>query len=189
LVESNEQAKLGGLTRAQLGAFRPKLRPQSAQQEAQTDAEAEGAAAPAATAPVVATSLVPKARPANSAKLAAAARSAQAAVAATTGETSNNAAATRVTAAVPAPKVPSGPAGTRVANAATVKNAINLRKVNLMGVYGSSSDRRALVRLPSGRLVTVKVGDRIDGGRVQSIANSSLTYTKGGRSLTLNVGS
>jgi hypothetical protein len=191
LVERSEQANLGGLTRIQLGAFRPKARPQSEQQTAQSDAEAEGAPAPAPTAPVVTASLVPEARPQNIAKLAAAARAAQAAAQTATGSsgaTTNNASATRVTAAVPATPIPSGPTATTVARAATVKNAINLRKVNLMGVYGSSSDRRALVRLPSGRLAKVKVGDRVDGGRVQSISNSALVYVKGNRSITLNIG-
>lgn len=187
LVERNEQANLGGLTRAELGAFRPKARPQSEQQTAQSDAEAEGATAPPPTAPVVTASLMPEARPQNIEKLAAAARAAEAA-ATKAGPTSNNAAATRVTAAVPAPKLPKGPTATSVARAATVKNAINLRKVNLMGVYGSNSDRRALVRLPSGRLAKVKVGDRVDGGRVQSISSSSLIYIKGSRSITLKVG-
>jgi type IV pilus biogenesis protein PilP len=191
LVERSEQANLGGLTRAELGAFRPTARPQSEQQTAQTEAEAEGAAAPAPTAPVVAASLVPRSRPTNIAKLAAAAKAAEEAAAAATGPsgpTTDNASAARVTAAVPAPKIPKGPTATTVAQAATVKNAINLRKVNLMGVYGSNSDRRALVRLPSGRLAKVKVGDRIDGGRVQSISSSALTYVKSGRSHTLKVG-
>ncbi|MBU2866965.1 hypothetical protein [Pacificibacter marinus] len=194
LVERSEQANLGGLTRTQLGAFRPKARPQSAQQTAQSDAEAEGDPAPAPTAPVVTASLLPEPRPQNIAKLAAAARAAEAAAQAATAaasgsaSTTDNVSATRVTAAVPAPKIPSGPTATTVARAATVKNAINLRKVNLMGVYGSSSDRRALVRLPSGRLAKVKIGDRVDGGRVQSISDSALVYVKGNRSITLKIG-
>ncbi|MBU2935405.1 hypothetical protein, partial [Pacificibacter marinus] len=192
LVERSEQANLGGLTRSQLGAFRPKARPQSAQQTAQSDAEAEGDPAPAPSAPVVTASLMPEPRPQNIAKLAAAARAAeaaaQAAAATAAASTTNNTSATRVTAAIPATPIPQGPTATTVASAATVKNAINLRKVNLMGVYGSSSDRRALVRLPSGRLAKVKIGDSVDGGRVQSISNSSLVYVKGNRSITLKVG-
>ncbi|MFT6169629.1 MAG: hypothetical protein ACJAR9_001750, partial [Celeribacter sp.] len=39
-----------------------------------------------------------------------------------------------------------------------------------------------------GRLAKVKVGDRVDGGRVQSISSSSLIYIKGSRSITLKVG-
>lgn len=64
---------------------------------------------------------------------------------------------------------PSGPTKASVAKSATEANMINLARLNLIGVYGSASDRRALVRLPSGRFVKVKVGDRVDGGRVASI--------------------
>ncbi|MGC9420046.1 MAG: hypothetical protein ACP5EN_13860, partial [Rhodovulum sp.] len=70
---------------------------------------------------------------------------------------------------------------------ATVENAINLRKVNLIGVYGASGDRRALVRLPSGRYEKVKVGDRIDGGRVAAIGESQLRYVKNGRNVVLDL--
>lgn len=188
LVENNERANLGGITRAQLAAFRPAARPASPQQEAQEDAEAVGEPAPEATAPLVVTSIVPSARPANIEKLAAAARAAAAAAAtATEQDTTTNSTATRVTAKVPATTVPRS-APTSVANAATVKNQLNLRQLNLMGVYGSSSDRRALLRLPSGRFTKVKVGDSVNGGRVQSITSDALTYVKSGRSTTLKVG-
>ncbi|WP_417257726.1 hypothetical protein [Celeribacter sp.] len=188
LIENNERANLGGITRAQLAAFRPEPRPASPQQEAQENAEALGAPAPAATAPRVATSLVPRARPANFEKLAAAARAAEAAAAlAAEKNTTTNSSATRVTAKVPATTVPRN-APITVANAATVKNQINLRKLNLMGVYGSSSDRRALLRLPSGRFAKVKVGDKVSGGQIKSIGSDTLTYVKNGRTTTLKVG-
>jgi hypothetical protein len=186
LVERNEQVNLGGLTRAELGAFRPALRPVSEQQDAQAVAQAAGEEAPVATAPLVVASRVPKARPERLAKRAQEAV-AQASKPAPDGATTNNASANRVTASVPRTAIPSSTAAV-VARAATVKNAINLRKVNLMGVYGKSSDRRALIRLGSGRLSKVKVGDRVDGGRVQSISDSSLVYVKSGRSITLSVG-
>ena len=66
-------------------------------------------------------------------------------------------------------------------------NAINLRQVNLIGVYGTPSNRRALVRLPSGRYKKVKVGDSVDGGRVVAIGDSELRYQKGGRNHTLSI--
>ncbi|WP_066705612.1 hypothetical protein [Celeribacter ethanolicus] len=192
LVENNEKANLGGLTRVELGRIAPRLRPASAQEiaqeMAQEDAEAAGETTAARTAPVVTASLVPKARPRDFDKLASAARAAEAAAAAAAeaGTTSNSNAA-KVTAQVPATNIPqAGPAN--VARAATVNNAINLRKLNLMGVYGSSSDRRALVRLPSGRFAKVKVGDKLDGGRVQSIGADTLTYVKNGRAVTLEIG-
>ena len=79
------------------------------------------------------------------------------------------------------------PSGERVTRAATNRNAINLRDTNLIGVTGPSSSRRALVRLPSGRFVTVEVGDRLDGGRVAAIGDDSLQYIKDGENITLEV--
>ncbi|TCP43286.1 hypothetical protein [Rhodovulum marinum] len=87
-------------------------------------------------------------------------------------------------AAAPAPRLPTS---ANVARQATVENAINLREVNLIGVYGASGDRRALVRLPSGRYEKVKVGDRIDGGRVAAIGESQLRYVKNGRNVVLDL--
>ena len=74
-----------------------------------------------------------------------------------------------------------------MARQATIKNAINLRQVNLIGVYGTPSNRRALVRLSSGRYRKVQVGDRIDGGQVVAIGDSELRYQKGGRSVILKM--
>ncbi|WP_321364001.1 hypothetical protein [uncultured Celeribacter sp.] len=187
LVENTEKANLGGMTRAELGEFSPKLRPASAQELAEEEARTETPDEQPRTAPVVTVSLIPKSRPQDFEKLAAAARAAEAAAAAAAeAGTTQTSAATQVTARVPASPLPqSDPAN--VARAATVKNAINLRRLNLMGVYGSSSDRRALVRLPSGRFAKVKIGDRLDGGRVQSIGSDNLTYVKNGRSHTLEI--
>jgi hypothetical protein len=81
-----------------------------------------------------------------------------------------------------APKIPTK-AG--VAKQATFKNALNLSKINLIGVYGTQSNRYALVRQPNGRYKKVKVGDSIDGGRVAAITASELRYQKGGRLIAL----
>ncbi|EKE45871.1 hypothetical protein OCGS_0097 [Oceaniovalibus guishaninsula JLT2003] len=90
----------------------------------------------------------------------------------------------RVAAATVAPRVPSSAS---VSKAATTPNAIKLRQLNLIGVYGSKANRRALVRLPSGRFEKVKVGDRIDGGRVAAISDGQLQYVKSGRSIVLSM--
>jgi hypothetical protein len=82
---------------------------------------------------------------------------------------------------------PSGPTATTVARAATDNNAIALGQVSLVGVFGTASSRRALVRLPSGRFKKVSIGDRVDGGRVAAIGASELKYTKSGRTLTLKM--
>lgn len=95
----------------------------------------------------------------------------------------------RVAAAVPRNQrvTPSAPTATSVARAATEKNVLRLRRVNLIGVYGGPSDRRALVRLANGRYKKVQVGDRLDGGRVTAIGASELRYSKGGRDLALKM--
>jgi len=82
---------------------------------------------------------------------------------------------------------PSNPSRTSVARAATEKNAVNLREVNLIGVYGSSGSRRALVRLANGRYKKVKVGDNLDGGRVAAIGDSELRYVKRGQAVVLRM--
>jgi hypothetical protein len=82
---------------------------------------------------------------------------------------------------------PSIPSNADVARAATQRNELRLREVNLIGVTGTASDRRALVRLPSGRFVRVGVGDRLNGGRVAAIGASTLQYVRSGRTVTLDI--
>ncbi len=74
-----------------------------------------------------------------------------------------------------------------VAKKSTLANAIDLGDINLIGVYGSSANRRALVRMPSGRFVKVQVGDRIDGGKVAAISDNELRYVKGGKTYALKM--
>jgi Tfp pilus assembly protein PilP len=81
-----------------------------------------------------------------------------------------------------APKLPTSAS---VAKQATFKNAINLSKVNLIGVYGTQSNRYALVRQANGKYKKVRVGDSIDGGKVAAITASELRYQKGSKMLTL----
>ncbi len=88
---------------------------------------------------------------------------------------------------VAAAKPSSIPTRANVAQQATTANALNLRKINLIGVFGTSNARRALVRLSNGRYVRVEVGDRLDGGKVTSISSKGLTYQKGRRTYSLDV--
>jgi hypothetical protein len=83
-----------------------------------------------------------------------------------------------------APKLPTSAS---VAKQATFKNAINLSKVNLIGVYGTQSNRYALVRQANGKYKKVKVGDSIDGGKVAAITANELRYQKGSKMLTLQM--
>jgi hypothetical protein len=82
-------------------------------------------------------------------------------------------------------KAPRIPTRANVAKQATYKNAINLSKTNLIGVYGTDQKRYALIRSSSGRYSKVRVGDRLDGGVVAAITRSELRYKKRGKILTL----
>jgi len=82
------------------------------------------------------------------------------------------------------PKLPSSAS---VAKQATDKNVLNLREVNLIGVYGSSASRRALVRLGNGHYQKVRVGDTLDGGQVAAIGDGELRYVKRGRNVLLRM--
>jgi hypothetical protein len=70
---------------------------------------------------------------------------------------------------------------------ATTKNVINKRKLNLLSIYSRGSERRAIVRFPTGQTKLVKVGDALDGGRVAAIGNSEIRYIKGGNNLVLKI--
>ena len=134
------------------------------------------------TARAVGTSVRPDPRPRNFDRLVARARDQAARQAAQQ--------AARATAAKPVSNQtvrPTGNVPNSVANAATIDNAIRLRNVNLIGVYGRSSDRRALVRLGNGRYVKVEIGSSLDGGRVTAIGDSALNYVKRGKTIALQL--
>ena len=98
------------------------------------------------------------------------------------------AAAPAAPAPVAAPSAaPEIPTRASVARRATVENALRLNRLSLVGVFGAEGARRALVRLPSGRFEKVKVGDRIDGGRVRAIDDGRLIYARGGRNVALEM--
>ncbi len=173
LQERNERASLGGYTRAQLAKMRPKARPIAPKAEKELDETP--------TAQAIAVSSPPSHRPKRFAALVKKALE-QAA-------RSNPSESATATVGVPRSQTvtPRIPTRASVARRATVKRALNLRRVNLIGVYGKSSARKALVRLPSGRYVNVKVGQRVDGGKVAAIGESTLKYVKGGRTITLKM--
>ncbi|MEZ5770364.1 MAG: hypothetical protein R3D61_01600 [Defluviimonas denitrificans] len=81
--------------------------------------------------------------------------------------------------------MPNLPTSVTVSKQATVKNAVNLGDITLIGVYGSSANRRALVRMPTGRFIKIKVGDRLDGGTVAAIGDNSVSYVKRGKTIVL----
>ncbi len=178
LSETFERSNNGGRTLAELQDIRPRLRPKSAQDQA---LEAAGISTVIeedsedlledATDEAVAVSLKPRARPAGFSETVEATRQAAAAEPVSIEQ--------RVTVDIPTTA--------SVARAATENNQISLRRVNLIGVYGSSDSRRALVRLPNGRYLKVQVGDRLDGGQVAAIGDDELRYIKRGQSVVLKM--
>ena len=205
LLETRERAQFGGLSRSELAAFRPAQRPASAQDQAAAIARAIAEAESETTEEVVETvsrlavaaSLQPAPRP-RAIEVAAAARARQ--QPATAAPSTSNPAPDASTASVAAPRRSSGPAVARasrakpnaptrasVARAATDNNAIALGRLSLVGVFGTSSSRQALVRMPNGRFKKVTVGDRVDGGRVAAIDGNSLRLNKGGRVVVLKM--
>ena len=183
LIESNERATLGGLSRSELAGLRPRARPETlaavalALREAdQAEVEADEAdAQDTGTDQAIASSLKPLARPRDL----------------TTGNDSAGSSRQQVaSAAALAPQrnaAPQIPSSASVAQQATVRGAINLRQVNLIGVYGQPSNRRALVRLSNGRYQKVQVGDRLDGGQVRAIGENELSYVKNNRAIVLTM--
>ncbi|MCB1362608.1 MAG: hypothetical protein KDK02_00700 [Rhodobacteraceae bacterium] len=179
LIERNERAQLGGLSRDELGGVRPRLRPENAKTEAEEDETP--------TAQAIAASRAPRARPGDFTRIVAQAARQPAPSSAEAEAEADGEPETRTAAAAPATVAPRIPSSASVSRQATLNNAINLKKVNLIGVYGTPSNRRALVRLPSGRYKKVKVGDHVDGGRIVAIGESELRYQKGGRNMTLKM--
>ncbi|WP_120501718.1 hypothetical protein [Roseovarius sp. EL26] len=187
LSDGVERNTLNGRTLSELAAFRPKLRPKAVEERAiatispganPETIDTAVAAAIQSSAPdltpteeAVTASIMPKLRPQN---LEKAARSQKATAAAQPVST-----AQKVT-----PRLPTSASVTRQA---TQTNAIKLRQVNLIGVYGTPSKRRALVRLANGKYRKVTVGDRLDGGKVSAIGKSDLRYVKKGRNIVLEM--
>lgn len=161
LAESRERDLLGGRTAGELAGIAPNARPASLQEQAGT----------AAAVTTLGVTVGPRPAPRNAAVITQAQASAQ-----------------RATGPVIAPtdvaRV-SAPTRAYVAEQATTRVRMNLSQVNLLGTYGAGNSRRALVRLPSGRIVNLSVGDQVDGGRVQSIGDGRLGYVKSGRTVTL----
>ncbi len=85
---------------------------------------------------------------------------------------------------VAAPRLPTNAS---VAKQATQKDALNLSRVALLGIFGTASGRYAMVRQPGGGVKKVVVGDTIDGGRIAAITATAVQYKKGGRMVTLSL--
>ncbi len=158
-----------------LAKFRAKRRPNTLQTDKPEDQQPANTLA-GATRLAVALSLKPKLRPANLGPGLAV-------------KTEGNTKATAKTprSAVGTSKPSPSPTVVAVSKAATQKAHLNKRKMNLVGVFGTPNARRALIRMPSGRYVKVKTGDRLSGWQVSAIGESSLRIRKGTKNLILRM--
>ncbi|MFV0514891.1 MAG: hypothetical protein ACK5MY_14875 [Jhaorihella sp.] len=68
-----------------------------------------------------------------------------------------------------------------VAAKATIAGVLDRHEVSLIGVFGSDSDMKAMVRLPGGRIKAVRTGARLAQGRVVGIDAEGLMLQVNGR--------
>ncbi|MGB5837947.1 MAG: hypothetical protein WBH14_12945, partial [Albidovulum sp.] len=179
-------------------AKKPRARPDevvaraaAARAAAEAEAKAEQAreaALASATAQAVATSQRPRARPNGLARAVEDAVTAAVTEAITNPTPAPKAAVVEeVDEPEPLSPTPNIPTSVTVAKQATIKNALDLGEISLIGVFGSSANRRALVRMPTGRMIKLKIGDRLNGGKVAAIGDSELSYVKSGRTYVLKM--
>lgn len=83
--------------------------------------------------------------------------------------------------------LPDGRITTTAAATATVKEGIQVNRTQIIGTIGAGKASRALIRLSNGRVLTLRLGDRINGGTITEIGNSRITFVKGGRAQQLAV--
>ena len=190
-----ERQQFGGRTRNELAEIRPGKRPQSAQIEAlvaragnppsdlAVDVSLTPQTKPRDFDAIVATALIQQRQEREAQALAALTPDTSGAIEAALAEEQEAEAATRPQ---NSPRL-AIPSNASVARQATIEEAMRLNRINLVGVFGRPADRRALVRLPSGRYVKVKIGDRVDGGTVAGISDTTLQYQKGGRTISLTM--
>ena len=67
-----------------------------------------------------------------------------------------------------------------VASAATTDAPLDTRSPILLGTYGREGHRQALVRLPSGAVEELSVGDALQGRPVVAIAETHIALNVGG---------
>ncbi len=82
--------------------------------------------------------------------------------------------------------IPQGANGS-AGSSATVKDGIKLNSTQIIGTIGAGQASRALVRLSNGRVLTLRIGDKINGGQITAIGDSRITYQKRGQAHALGV--
>ncbi len=87
----------------------------------------------------------------------------------------------------PDPQTVSLPTSASVARAATIQNAINLRRTNLLGIFGAADARTALIMLADGRRVRVQTGQKFTGWTVVAISENTVRIRKRNREAILRM--
>lgn len=80
-----------------------------------------------------------------------------------------------------------GTTSASVAKSATQSRGMDTGRTTIIGIIGAGKASRALVRLRNGRVVTLRLGDKIDGGTINSIGDGRVTYVKAGRTRELRL--
>lgn len=70
---------------------------------------------------------------------------------------------------------------------ATETGVLDLYSVSLIGTTGAEDSRRALVRMPSGRIDTLMVGDMLRGRRIDAIEPARLLMSRNGDQSVLDM--
>ncbi len=70
------------------------------------------------------------------------------------------------------------PGSARVASVATIRDGLDLGNLSLIGIFGKSSNRHALLRTAQGRIEKVKNGQRISGWTVAGIGDDGVRIQK-----------
>ncbi|MEO0913173.1 MAG: hypothetical protein AAFY59_09315, partial [Pseudomonadota bacterium] len=86
---------------------------------------------------------------------------------------------------ITARSAPQLPTVASVARAATIENVLPTREMALIGVFGTSSRRHALMRMPNGRYVKVRPGDTVRGYQVTAISADAIRLRRRGRDTLL----
>ena len=82
---------------------------------------------------------------------------------------------------------PTVPTNASVAKQATEVNALKTNRVALLGIFGTQANRYAMIRMMSGQVKKVQMGDSVEGGRIAGITSDALKYQKGNRVITLSM--
>lgn len=64
---------------------------------------------------------------------------------------------------------------------------LSARDMSLIGVFGSTAQKRALIRLPNGSVRKVRAGDRLEGGRIIAVGSDSVRFSERGQETILRL--